>query len=261
MTKIHKYHLFSSETLKSYKGLQVAPVKTIEFLGAWQRIFHLEKSLTYIHSIVSATRSVLSAARAGNRATTKTKTNWVAYSRIIGECDKKRSNHWLVFVVLSKINDLRLREIRNITVGFSYPAKKRCGPQTSFFGCWLLKSGCHQTVDTVCNLRLINVILCLDLESRISFVTHRHSAGDHSHQSPKLQCPLLRLSVLCCQGGMSISLISGLPSPHRRTWLWKVRQRELCCLFPFSTLQRSAQCHCQGLELLLALVSFYLSKS
>lgn len=75
MTKIHKYHLFSSETLKSYKGLQVAPVKTIEFLGAWQRIFHLEKSLTYIHSIVSATRSVLSAARAGNRATTKTKTN------------------------------------------------------------------------------------------------------------------------------------------------------------------------------------------
>ena len=52
-------------------------------------------------------------------------------------------------------------------------------------------------VDTVCNLRLINVILCLDLESRISFVTHRHSAGDHSHQSPKLQCPLLRLSVLC----------------------------------------------------------------
>ena len=75
MTKIHKYHLFSSETLKSYKGLQVAPVKTIEFLGAWQRIFHLEKSLTYIHSIVSATRSVLSAVRAGNRATTKTKTN------------------------------------------------------------------------------------------------------------------------------------------------------------------------------------------
>ena len=117
-------------------------------------------------------------------------------------------------MVLSKINDLRLREIRNITVGFSYPAKKRCGPQTSFFGCWLLKSGCHQTVDTVCNLRLINVILCLDLESRISFVTHRHSAGDHSHQSPKLQCPLLRLSVLCCQGGMSISLISGLPSPR-----------------------------------------------
>ena len=72
-------------------------------------------------------------------------------------------------------------------------------------------------VDTVCNLRLINVILCLDLESRISFVTHRHSAGDHSHQSPKLQCPLLRLSVLCCQGGMSISLISGLPAVPRLT--------------------------------------------
>lgn len=88
-------------------------------------------------------------------------------------------------------------------------------------------------VDTVCNLRLINVILCLDLESRISFVTHRHSAGDHSHQSPKLQCPLLRLSVLCCQGGMSISLISGLPAvPRLASPPHRVRQRELCSPSP-----------------------------
>ena len=103
-------------------------------------------------------------------------------------------------------------------------------------------------VDTVCNLRLINVILCLDLESRISFVTHRHSAGDHSHQSPKLQCSLLRLSVLCCQGGMSISLISGLPavprlaSPPHMTLESQTKRT----LFPFSTRQRSARCHCQG---------------
>lgn len=93
----------------------------------------------------------------------------------------------------------------------------------------LMSSG---SVDTVCNLRLINVILCLDLESRISFVTHRHSAGDHSHQSPKLQCQRPRFSVLCCQGRMSISLIPGLPAIprhcHCRSWLWKVRQRELC---------------------------------
>ena len=82
-------------------------------------------------------------------------------------------------------------------------------------------------VDTVCNLRLINVILCLDLESRISFVTHRHSVGDHSHQSPKLQCPRLRLSVLCCQGRMSISLISGLPAiPRHRTAAHDFRKSE-----------------------------------
>ena len=80
----------------------------------------------------------------------------------------------------------------------------------------LMSSG---SVDTVCNLRLINVILCLDLESRISFVTHRHSAGDHSHQSPKLQCQRPRFSVLCCQGRMSISLIPGLPAIPRHCTL------------------------------------------
>ena len=116
-------------------------------------------------------------------------------------------------------------------------------------------------VDTVCNLRLINVILCLDLESRISFVTHRHSAGDHSHQSLKLQCPRLRLSVPCCQGRVSISLISGLPAiPRHRTVAHDfgksdIRQRELCSPSPTGSASVKDE-NCS-----LALVSFYLSKS
>ena len=84
-------------------------------------------------------------------------------------------------------------------------------------------------VDTVCNLRLINVILCLDLESRISFVTPTLSLGSqlHSHQSLKLRCPRLRLSVLCCQGRTSISLISGLPAiPRHRTAAHDFRKSE-----------------------------------